>query len=94
MKITDVYGKLSYPVTAGASKTGAKTDVSRDSIPAVSSDMVRVTVSPQARELSLKAEAQVNQAKVEKLRGAVESGTLSVDSRHIAGRLIEGGLTR
>jgi flagellar biosynthesis anti-sigma factor FlgM len=48
-----------------------------------------VTVSAQAQALSREA-AQMDTAKVERLRSAIQAGTFKVDAKAIAKRIVDG----
>jgi flagellar biosynthesis anti-sigma factor FlgM len=51
----------------------------------------KVSLSAKARELALGAAATVDTAKVQRLREAVQNGTLAVDAKAIADKLVGGG---
>lgn len=56
-----------------------------------SNESVKVTVSARARELAATQQADhVNEAKVVKLRTAIEDGTFKVDAHKIAQKLVDG----
>lgn len=52
-------------------------------------DSVKVTLSSKARELAAASESDFDQAKVERLRAALEKGELKIDPQAIAAKIVE-----
>jgi flagellar biosynthesis anti-sigma factor FlgM len=95
MRIVDTYGRFNVggadtakkgAATGAAPKTGAD-----DGKTAATSGSDAVTVSAQAVELAQKATETADAAKVERLRGAIQNGTLQIDRQAIAKRIVDGG---
>jgi flagellar biosynthesis anti-sigma factor FlgM len=51
---------------------------------------VKVTVSAKARHLSVQSQVGMDEAKVARLRSAIESGSMQVDAAKIASKIVEG----
>jgi flagellar biosynthesis anti-sigma factor FlgM len=89
MRIPDGYGKS----TEIAGPSTAKSSASQQAgAPATSSSSPgggggeKVTVSATAQRAAAKAES----TKIDQLRSAVESGTLKIDTKAIASRIVDG----
>jgi len=88
MRITDSYNKLSVDQVKAATSPAS---VSQTQSTSQTQGAVQVTVSPQARALaSAQAPSDIDEAKVARLRSAVDSGSLGVDKAKIASRIVEG----
>jgi flagellar biosynthesis anti-sigma factor FlgM len=61
------------------------------SVNAESEAPVKVTVSARAKELSRTGGGGVDQAKVERLKAALAQGTLKLDAKLVASRIVEEG---
>jgi flagellar biosynthesis anti-sigma factor FlgM len=91
MRVLDTYSRIADPTHTG-SPVVDRYGASR--LPGTTNagprDGVKVTVSAKARHLSVQSEVGVDEAKVARLRSAVESGSMHVDSARIASRIVEG----
>jgi flagellar biosynthesis anti-sigma factor FlgM len=91
MRVTDTYGRIADPTHTGSpvvDRYGAsRLQGAPDGSPR---EGVKVTVSAKARHLSVQSEVGVDEAKVARLRSAIESGSMEVDSARIASRIVEG----
>jgi flagellar biosynthesis anti-sigma factor FlgM len=96
MRIIDRYAAFGTDIGPRAAATSKARPNSAESVDTTGPDVrsaVMVTVSPRAREL---AEAQgaadggIDEAKVARLRSAVDSGTIDVDSAKIAQGIVNG----
>jgi flagellar biosynthesis anti-sigma factor FlgM len=93
MRINHFYGNQSAPIAQpqaakGASKVGTAGTGAK---PPTDDGAFKVSISPEAKALSSTSEAGFDAAKVERLKGAVESGSLHVDAKAIAARIVNGG---
>lgn len=93
MRITnDTYTKLAEQ--AAAAKAAAEKRESGSTKAAApgsaAPEGVKVTMSAKARELAAAAPADFDEAKVARLKSAIEGGTFQIDAHHIARKLVEG----
>ena len=95
MRIIDSYGRFNDRSVNTASQGQAATSATKagagDAKGASATPGDAVTVSAQAQELAQKAAANADTAKVERLRTAIENGTLVIDHQAIARRIVDGG---
>ena len=93
MRIQDAYTKIS-PSEAREARDAQK--AAKDAAakagqgPAKPGDASGVKVTLSAEAVQRAQSAEVDHAKVARLRDAVQNGTLQVDARAIANRLVEG----
>lgn len=94
MQIKETYGRAVWQTA----QTNAvrPNDGSRGSVgsagAAQGDEAVKVSVSPEARALADQADAQrMDEAKVARLRAAVADGSLTIDPRVIAERIVQKG---
>lgn len=88
MRIHHSYNKVAVDEVKPASSASS---VSKTQAAAQPQAAVQVSVSPQAQALSSAQPASdVDEAKVARLKSAVDSGSLNIDSAHIASRIVEG----
>ncbi len=84
------------PVAAGnaaarAAQAQARSAHEADVAQSESSEAVKVTVSARARALAASQSADhIDEAKVVKLRTAIEDGSFQVDARKIAQKIVDG----
>jgi flagellar biosynthesis anti-sigma factor FlgM len=89
----DNYSKFSEPMvqsTQSAKKgAAAQGTTGGNPAPAAKASGETVTVSAQAQALSREA-SQIDEAKVEKLRSAIQSGTFKANYQAIAKQIVDG----
>ena len=96
MRIIDRYAAFGTDIGPRAAATSKARPNSAGSADTTAPDLrhaVKVTVSPRARELADahgSAGGGIDEAKVARLRSAVDSGTLDVDSARIAQGIVNG----
>jgi flagellar biosynthesis anti-sigma factor FlgM len=94
MRITDTYGRFNNPAVETAKQGAAATPVKKtdgddaSNAPAIGE---KVTLSAQAQQLSQKAAADADSAKITGLRDAIQNGTFTIDHQAIARRIVDGG---
>jgi flagellar biosynthesis anti-sigma factor FlgM len=93
MRINHFYGTQTTPIAQpqaakGAGKVGAAGAGSKHE---TDEGAFKVSISPEAKALASSSEGGLDAAKVERLKGQVESGSLHVDAKAIAARLVNGG---
>jgi flagellar biosynthesis anti-sigma factor FlgM len=96
MRIIDRYAALGTDAGQRAAATSkarpdpaGRVDTTAPDVPSA----VKVTVSPRARELAdaaASSDGAIDDAKVARLRSAVDAGTLDVDSAKIAQAVVNG----
>ncbi len=93
MRIIDSFSEsATHPIRTSTPKAVAsESDTSKPQAMSAPQDAVKVTVSAKARELAeTPAAPDFDDAKVSRLRSAVEGGTFQIDSAKIAERIVEG----
>ena len=89
---SSVYGKSD--IASSRNERARKTDEGKSSdagrgAQRASNEDVKVSGSAEARQLANDADVDVE--KVERLRAALQSGSLKIDSRQIADRIVDSG---
>jgi flagellar biosynthesis anti-sigma factor FlgM len=87
MRIHDAHTKISHGVAHVQGQTRGPSSPSDIDGAAEPRQGVRVSLSRRAQELA--ANARADEAKIARLREAVEKGTLEIDPRAIAARIVE-----
>jgi flagellar biosynthesis anti-sigma factor FlgM len=95
MRIPDTYTKLAADQAEAAQRKALDardTSNAGQATSATQQGAVKVTVSAKAQELAdaHAATSGVDEAKVARLRSAVESGSLKIDTQRIADRITDG----
>ena len=92
MRIVDSYSTVATdPIGTSPSPPSGGGVAARGQVPSDSQAAVQVNVSAKARALAdAQGPGDVDEAKVARLRSAVEAGSLKIDSAKIAQRIIEG----
>lgn len=88
MRIHDTSSRLAVNATQAAQKVSQAKGSTVDDTQAASDN---VHVSARGRELAMKADHEVDSARVERLRASIEAGEFKIDARRIADRMIQGG---
>jgi flagellar biosynthesis anti-sigma factor FlgM len=95
MRIVDTYGRFNVggadTARKGAAAGATQKANAGDAKGTATSGSDAVTVSAQALELAQKASTTADASKVERLRGAIQNGTLQIDRQAIAKRIVDGG---
>jgi len=87
MRITEQFSRLNVEPVKTTGPTAATAGISQPSSQAA----IQVNLSAAARELAkANGPGAVDEAKVARLRSAIDAGTLKVDTAKIAERLVEG----
>ncbi len=90
MRIPDSYSRIGINAAQATQKVTQVKGPADDAHPTSAED-VHVRVSAKGRELSMKADGEVDSARVERLKASIESGEFKVDAQRIADRMLQGG---